>query len=117
MSEPQQLTLDSDDGSLAFLDIKPDPSSRQFNCKEVTQQQLINVKFYIIAFIKDVKTKFGDNRYLVKIKYDLKDDESKAQKFFTNSPDIKHVLDEIEKRNAFPRSATMKALGTKYFLV
>jgi hypothetical protein len=26
-------------------------------------------------------------------------------------------LDEIDKRNAFPRSATMKALGTKYFLV
>jgi hypothetical protein len=34
-----------DDGSLAFLDIKPDPTSRQFNCKEISQQQLINVKF------------------------------------------------------------------------
>lgn len=37
------------------------------------------------------------------------------EKFFTNSTEIKYVLREIKKRNAFPRKVTMRASGTRYY--
>ena len=48
-----------DDGSLAFLKIPEDKSSRRFNCSEITQQKLINESFWVVDYIEDVKTKFG----------------------------------------------------------
>lgn len=35
-----------DDGSLGFLKIPRDESSRYFNCSETTQQKLINTQFW-----------------------------------------------------------------------
>lgn len=34
-----------DDGSLAFLQIAPDPNNKHFNCDETTQQKLVNTSF------------------------------------------------------------------------
>lgn len=42
---------EEDDGTLAFLNIEPDKSSGYFNCKETTQQQLINTTFYIVDYV------------------------------------------------------------------
>lgn len=97
----------TDDGSLSFLNIQPDEANKHFNCPETTQQKLINLQFWLIDFIEDVKTKFGANRFLVKIKFKKDDPESEAKKFFTNSSEIKYILQEIKKRNAFPRKVTM----------
>ena len=105
-----------DDGTLAFLRIPPDSGNRHFNCDEINQQKLLNKEFYIIDFIENVKTRFGDNRYLVKIKYSLEDREEYARKFFTNSPEIKYILNEIRNRNAFPRKVTLRAQGTRYYI-
>lgn len=58
-----------DDGSLAFLQIEPDANNKHFNCSEITQQKLINLSFWVIDFLDDVKTKFGTGRFLVKIKF------------------------------------------------
>lgn len=104
-----------DDGSLAFLNIQPDETNKQFNCKETTQQQLINLEFWIIDYIEGLKTKFGNNRNLVKIKFNLDDPESQAQKFFTNSREIKHVLSQVKEMDAFPRKVTMRAAGSRYY--
>ena len=52
----------TDDGSLSFLNIQPDEANKHFNCPETTQQKLINLQFWLIDFIEDVKTKFGANR-------------------------------------------------------
>jgi hypothetical protein len=49
-----------DDGSLGFLKIEPDASSRHFNCSETTQQKLINVNFWVIDYLDEIKTKFGN---------------------------------------------------------
>lgn len=106
---------EGDDGTLSFLKLPPNKASRRFNCRETTQQQLTNKTFWIIDFIKDVDTKFGKNRYLVKIKENKDDSEGKAEKFFTNSQDIKYILDELEKRQAFPRKVTMRACGNNYY--
>ena len=90
----------TDDGSLSFLNIQPDEANKHFNCPETTQQKLINLQFWLIDFIEDVKMKFP---------------ESEAKKFFTNSSEIKYILQEIKKRNAFPRKVTMRASGTRYY--
>lgn len=105
-----------DDGSLACLNIPEDKSSKHFNCPETTQQKLINLSFWIIDYLDDVKTKFGANRYLVKIKFNLDDKDSDARKFFTNSQEIKYVLGKIKEMGKFPRRATMRASGTRYYL-
>lgn len=97
------------------MNIQPDPSNKHFNCPETTQQKLINLSFWVIDYIDDVKTKFGENRYLVKIKFNQDDPESEAKKFFTNSSEIKHVLDKIKELGAFPRRVTMRAAGSRYY--
>ena len=74
-----------DDGSLAALNIAPDENNKHFNCSETTQQKLINTTFWVFDYIDGVKTKFGESRYLVKIKPERNSPESEAKKFFTNS--------------------------------
>ena len=105
----------TDDGSLAFLDIAPDETNKHFNCPETTQQQLINRSFWLIDYIKGQKTKFGADRYIVLVKFNNDDKMTDARKFFTNSRDIKYVLDQIKQRNAVPRHVTMRASGTRYY--
>lgn len=104
-----------DDGSLSFLAIPQDEGNKHFNCRETTQQKLINLTFWVCDFIEGVKTEFGAERFLVKIKKNRDDKDSEAEKFFTNSSEIKYVLKEIKKRNAFPRRVTMRASGTRYY--
>lgn len=106
----------TDDGSLSFLKIKPDENNKHFNSKEVTQQSLINITFWIVDYAKDVKTKYGEGRYLVKGKNSLDDAESQSFKFFTNSRDIKYILDKIDEMNAFPRKVTMRMKGNYYYI-
>lgn len=55
-----------DDGSLDFLKIPADETNKHFNCPETTQQKLINLTFWVCDYIEGVKTKFGENRTLVK---------------------------------------------------
>lgn len=111
----KEINRQEDDGSLSFLNIPQDEANKHFNCRETTQQKLINLSFWVEDFIEGVKTKFGAERFLVKIKFNREDKEGDAQKFFTNSAEIKYVLKEIKKRNAFPRKVTMRASGTRYY--
>lgn len=104
-----------DDGSLAFLQIEPDANNKHFNCPETNQQKLINLSFWVVDYLDDVKTKFGNNRFLVKIKFNREDPDNEARKFFTNSQEIKYILGKIKERNAFPRKVTMRASGTRYY--
>jgi hypothetical protein len=104
-----------DDGSLSFLAIPSDANSRHFNCTETNQQKLINTSFWVCDYLEDVKTKFGNNRFLVKIKNNKEDSDTDAKKFFTNSQEIKYVLGKIKELNAFPRKVTMRASGTRYY--
>lgn len=117
MSEYNNTGNKQDDGSLAFLNIPQDENNKQFNCRETTQQKLINLSFFVLDFIDGVKTKFGNERFLVKIKHsdNSPDKPGQVEKFFTNSTEIKYILREIKKRNAFPRRVTMRASGTRYY--
>lgn len=103
-----------DDGSLAFLKIKREDGTKHFKVNEITQAQLANKTFWVCDFIQNVKTKFGEERYLVLIKFDKEDSDSMGRKFFTNSKDIKYILDKIEEANAFPRKVTLAPIGKSY---
>lgn len=104
-----------DDGSLSFLNLERNRECREFNCRVITQQELVNTEFYLVDYLKDVQTKNG-LRYLVFIKFDLNHSEMEGRKFFTNSQSIKYILDKIEEKNAFPRKVKMKGFGNKYIL-
>lgn len=104
-----------DDGSLDFLKIPADETNKHFNCPETTQQKLINLTFWVCDYIEGVKTKFGSDRTLVKIKMNRDDPDRDARKFFTNSREIKYVLAKIREMDKFPRRVTMRASGTRYY--
>lgn len=104
-----------DDGSLKFLNIERNKKSREFNCKDISLQDLVNKEIYLIDYLDDVKTRYG-MRYLVFIKYNLEDSEMNGNKFFTNSESIKYILDKIREMDAFPRKVVVKSIGKKYIL-
>lgn len=106
----------TDDGSLSFLKIAPDENGKHFNCAEITQQKLINLEFWIVDYLENIKTKFDENRFLVKIKFNKDAPESESRKFFTNSQEIKYILGKIKELDAFPRKAVMRASGSRYYL-
>ena len=105
-----------DDGSLSFLNLPKREDNKQFHCDTINQSELINQKFWILDYQPDVKTKFGEGKYIVYIKFDLNDSDDRAKKFFTGSVEIKDVLDKIRERDAFPRKMTLKKHKQSYWL-
>ena len=75
-----------------------------FECKQVSITDIINSEIQIIDFIPDMKTKFGEDRYLI-----LFSNDGVEGKFFSNSRMIKNVLDAIPEED-FPFVTTIKCL-------
>lgn len=120
MIEDKNNIQGEDDGSLAFLRIPRDESSRSFNCDETTQSKLVNTTFWGVDFIEEVPTRFSKSKgtkgqTLVKIKMSKDDLESNAKKFFTGSSDILYVLKKIKELKAFPRRVTLRSNGNRYY--
>lgn len=120
MIEDKNNIQGEDDGSLAFLRIPRDESSRSFNCDETTQPKLVNTTFWVVDFIEEVPTRFSKSKgtkgqTLVKIKMSKDDLESNAKKFFTGSSDILYVLKKIKELKAFPRRVTLRSNGNRYY--
>lgn len=110
----------TDDGSLAFLNIPRDENSRSMKGDQVKQEKIVNTTFWVFDFLEDVPTKYSKQKgtkgqTLVQIRPDRESPESEARKFFTGSQDILYVLQEIKKRNAFPRRVTMRSEGNRYY--
>lgn len=109
-----------DDGSLSFLNIPRDEKSRSFNCEQTSQSKLVNTTFWVVDFLEKVPTKFSKSKQtegqtLVMVKRDKDAPESEARKFFTGSQEILYILQEIKKRNAFPRRVTMRGNGNRFW--
>lgn len=103
-----------DDGSLAFLKIPPDANNKSWKIDEVKQSRLVNTTFWVLDFMENMRTKHGEGRFLVRIADHPDDPPSKHRKFFTNTPDIKYVLQKIREYDAFPRRVTMRGEGNHY---
>ena len=48
-----------DDGSLSFLAIPQDEGNKHFNCRETTQQKLINLTFWVCTLLSEDKEEPG----------------------------------------------------------
>lgn len=120
MAEEKVNNPMEDDGSLAFLHIPRDENSRSLKGDEVKQSKLVNTTFWVTGFLEKVPTKFSQikgtpGQTLVQIRPEKDSPESAAQKFFTGSQDILYVLNEIKKRDAFPRRVTLRAEGNRFY--
>lgn len=109
-----------DDGSLSFLKIPRNENSRSITGDEIKQSRIVNTTFWVHTFLEDVPTKYSKQKgtagqTLVQIRPRKDSPVSEAQKFFTGSADILYVLQEIKKRNAFPRKVTLRADGNRYY--
>ena len=62
----------------------------------ISIEEVTNTEIEVLDYEANVKTRHGDGRYIVKIKY-----EDVERKFFTNATPIKEALDKIDKSN-FP---------------
>lgn len=67
-----------------------------FQVPVISISEIINCEIEIIDFESGIKTRHGENRYVVKIKH-----EGLERKFFTNATPIKEALDKIPK-SEFP---------------
>ncbi len=109
-----------DDGSLAFLQIPRNENSRSLPGDEIKQSKIVNTTFWVHAFLEDIPTKYSkqkgtNGQTLVQIRPGKDSPVSEAQKFFTGSADILYVLQEIKKRDAFPRKVTLRADGNRFY--
>ncbi len=76
------------------IDIKDNKNI--FQVPVISISEIINCEIEIIDFEPGIKTKYGDDRFIVKIKY-----EGKERKFFTNAAPIKEALEKVS-RSDFP---------------
>lgn len=87
------------------LGVKPlDDGKAIFDVQVISIGEILNCEIEILDFQSGIKTNYGENRYIVKIRH-----EGKECKFFTDSKYIKHDLDQIDKSN-FPFKTTIKQI-------
>ncbi|MFA6400913.1 MAG: hypothetical protein WCX31_04700 [Salinivirgaceae bacterium] len=68
----------------------------------ISIEEVTNCEIEVIDYEADVKTRHGDGRSIVKVKFD-----GMERKFFTNATPIKEALGKISKSD-FPFIATIK---------
>ena len=73
-----------------------------FKVPKIQITDILNCEVTVLDFEKNVKTKYGDSRHVVKINHN-----GNECKFFTNAKKIKEALDKINKSD-FPFMATIK---------
>jgi hypothetical protein len=83
------------------LGIKPEEKNI-FLVQQISITDVVNCEIEILDFTPDVKTSYGEGRYVLKIRY--KDEECK---FFTNAKPIKDALDKVNKSD-FPFITTIR---------
>ncbi len=78
------------------------PEQNIFQVPVISVEDVLNMEIEVLDFEKNVKTRHGEGRYIVKIKV-----EEQEHKFFTNSTHLKQVLDQINKED-LPFLTTIK---------
>ena len=92
---------------------KPANGQTMFDCPVVTIGDIVNVPIVITDFVTGIKTKEGEDRYIVKFT-----ENGVEKKFFTNSEEMKYYLDQMRENNFLPVETIIRkvSLGkiTKY---
>lgn len=87
------------------LKYKPAGDKKSFECKNYPLKDIFNERIIINDYEKDIETKMGTGRYLVHFKFI---DNSIEGKFFTNSNEMKYLLNKISDMNGFPFETVIK---------
>lgn len=87
------------------LGIQLDSASEMYNCKQVSITDIVNTEIEVVEYTPDVKTQYGDNRYVIHFWYT---DRNEDAKFFTNAKLIKEALGKIKKED-FPFTTVIKS--------
>lgn len=77
-----------------------------FQCDTIRLNDLQNRQFVVEDFETDVKTKQGDGRYVVKVSLN-----GREYKFFTNSDELKQMLDKAREMKEIPFRCTVKRVS------
>jgi hypothetical protein len=113
-----ELNVEEDDGTLKWLNIDINEGltgkDKYFNGKEVHLKDIFDKKVYVLDYADNITTKYGDNRMIISLKYDLDSEES--FKLFISNQRVKRVMIEIGKRKKFPRKLTFKNNGKTYYV-
>ncbi len=94
---------------------KPEDGKKRFAGAVVSIRELVNLPIIVKDFETGIKTEQGEDRCIVSIEMN-----GEAKKFFTNSEEMKNILNQIrEMPDGFPFETTIKteAFGkgrTKY---
>lgn len=79
-----------------------DGDRKIFDCQQVSISDIINCEIVILDYIREVKTRHGEDRYLIMYQVN-----NTTGKFFTNSQNIKNTLDAINKED-YPFITTIR---------
>lgn len=89
------------------LSFKAADGKKRFDCRSVTLGELQNRTIIVEDYETGVKTKEGADRYIVK----FRDEETGEGKFFTNSEEMKQMLDRIRELGGYPFRTTIRRLS------
>lgn len=79
---------------------------KDFTARSISLRQLTNMDIIVKDFETGIKTKEGEDRYVVLIEYG-----GEERKFFTNNDKMKKALDLAREKEMLPLTATIKADG------
>ncbi|WP_286532975.1 hypothetical protein [Duncaniella freteri] len=79
------------------LKYTPKDGKKRFNCQHMTLGQIANRPIEILEFETDIKTRWGESRYLVLFHFV---GESTEYKFYTDSEEMKSLLDQMKESGA-----------------
>ena len=82
--------------------IKTNEDKNIFAVPIISIEEVTNCEIEILDYEANVKTRFGEGRCVVKVRY-----ENIERKFFTNAAPIKEALDKVKKQD-FPFLVTIK---------
>lgn len=71
---------------------------KRFDVPTVRLDAIQNTRIVVKDYETDIKTREGDGRYVVLIE----DEESHERKFFTNSEEMKQILDKVRTAGEMP---------------
>lgn len=85
------------------ISYKPEDGKKRFGGTIVSIRELVNLEITVLDFETGIKTEQGDDRCIVSIKMN-----GDHKKFFTNSEEMKNILQQISSVDGFPFNTTIK---------
>lgn len=91
-----------------------DPWGHSYNVPQKRLDSLINKKLMLLGYQAHIKTKFGDDKYLMLCSENLEDPYQDLFKVFVGSAYMKTMLNTCRDKDLFPLVVTIVKDGSAY---